>query len=135
MRVKRIQTGAENERYRLYSVCDTRGNSDLEKFLGKYADQAVAVLRCMSDAAEKGPHCLPKARVHLIDQKNKIYEFVGGRLRVAFFTDSDRIVVCSHGFLKSTQETPRQEKKKAAQARNLYLKAQASDTLTFDEGS
>lgn len=133
MKVRRIQTGIETERYRLYSVCSGRGDSDLEEFLVDYAGESVAILRCMSDAAENGPHSLPKARCHYIDQNNKIYEFIGGRLRVAFFTDSDRIVICTHGFQKSTQGTPSQEKKAAVRAKNAYLDAKKNGMLLFEE--
>lgn len=132
MKVRRIPTGAETERYRLYSVCSARGDSDLEEFLSEHEDEAVAILRCMSDAAEKGPHSLPKARCHSIDQTNKIYEFIGGRLRVAFFTDSDRIVICTHGFPKKTQGTPSQEKKTATRAKKAYIEAKENGTLIFE---
>lgn len=133
MKLRRIETGADNERYRLYSVCSARGDSDLEKFLCRYADQADAVLRCMSDAAENGPHSLPKVRCHYIDQANKIYEFIGGRLRVAFFTDSDHIVICTHGFLKQTQGTRAQDQKTAARAKKAYLEAKKNGTLVIEE--
>lgn len=133
MRVRRIETGAQAERYRLYSVCSARGDSELEEFLIKHAGEAVAILRCLSDAAESGPHSLGTSRCHYIDQQNKIYELIGGRLRVAFFTDSDRIVICTHGFPKSTQGTPSQEKKTAARTRKAYFEAKESGSLLFEE--
>lgn len=87
----------------------------------------------MSDAAERGPFSLPKSRVHLIDKENKIYQFIGGNLRVAFFVDADCLVICTHGFVKKSQKTKSRDQNQATKARAQYMMAKAKKQLIFRE--
>ena len=132
-KLKRIPTGEENETYRIYAVCSGRGDCQLEDFLERTEGQNVALIRCIADAARLGPQQLPKSRSHLMDRDNGIYEFVGGRLRVGYFIDSGRIVICTHGFLKQSQETPKPDKKTANKAKRNYLDAKGKGEREFIE--
>jgi len=63
-----------------------------------------------------------------------IYEFRktpkrGPALRVLWFYDEGRIVVCTHGFWKTTQRTPPAEIEKAKKLRKEYLAAKRSNTV------
>jgi hypothetical protein len=131
--LKRIPTGEENETYRIYAVCSSRGDCQLEDFIENTDGQNVALLRCIADAARLGPRRLPKSRSHLIDRNNGIYEFKGGKLRVGYFIDGGRIVICTHGFLKQSQETPNAEKKIASKAKRDYLSAKEKGDREFIE--
>ena len=133
MKVRRIPTDADAERYRLYAVCTERGDCALEEFLAETEGRNVALLRCMAAAAEKGPHLLPNSRCHLVDKDNKIYEFIGGDLRVLYFSDSNNIIICSHGTLKKTQATKSSDKRRASDARSDYLKAKSGNEIIYKE--
>lgn len=63
-----------------------------------------------------------------------IYEFRktpkrGPALRVLWFYDQGKIVVCTHGFWKTTQRTPKAEIEKAQRLRKDYLLAKRSNSL------
>lgn len=63
-----------------------------------------------------------------------IYEFRktprrGPALRVLWFYDEGRIVVCTHGFWKTTQRTPAAEIEKAKRLRKDYLHAKRTNSL------
>lgn len=45
-----------------------------------------------------------------------IWQLEAGRIRVLWFYDEDRVVICSHGFMKASQRTPESEKRIAREA-------------------
>jgi len=132
-RLKRIPTGERQEKYRIYAVCSERGDCELEEFLADWPHHNTALLRCIADAARLGPMTLTSSRSHFMDQSNKIYEFIGGRLRVGYFLDSERIVICTHGFLKQSGETPKKEKQTAGKAKRGYFEAKERGDCVFIE--
>lgn len=132
-KLKRIATGEVHEIYRIYAVCNQRGDCQLEDFLADPPAYEDAILRCIADAARVGPQNLGSKRAHFMDQPNNIYEFIGGRLRVAYFTDEGKIVICSHGFLKQSQETKKQDKKTARKAKLDYFDAKCAGNCEFIE--
>ena len=52
-----------------------------------------------------------------------IREFRKGNLRVLWFYDESKVIICTHGFFKNTQKTPNREK---TRARNCYEQYQNS---------
>lgn len=63
-----------------------------------------------------------------------IYEFRktprrGPALRVLWFYDEGRVIVCTHGYWKTTQATPRAEIDKARRLRTEYLIAKRAGVL------
>ena len=47
---------------------------------------------------------------HYVDKDEKIWEFIKGDIRVLwFYGQGNRIIVCSHGFLKNSRKTPKKE--------------------------
>jgi phage-related protein len=53
--------------------------------------------------------------------KGKLFEFVQGRLRVLWFYDEGRLIICTSGFVKKGQKTPRSEIEHAIQVMNEYF--------------
>lgn len=52
-----------------------------------------------------------------------LYEFKApGGARILWFYDKNRIIICTHGFVKKGQKTPRREIDRAQSIRQLYLK-------------
>ena len=76
---------------------------------------------------------MPSARPHIMDNRDNIFEFIGGRLRVGYFSDKDHIIICTHGFLKSTPQTPKSEQKTARRAKKAYYDSKEKQTLQFIE--
>jgi phage-related protein len=53
--------------------------------------------------------------------KGKLFEFIQGRLRVLWFYDEGRLIICTSGFIKKGQKTPRNEIEHAIQVMNEYF--------------
>jgi len=65
----------------------------------------------------------------------QIFEFKTTDLRVFWFWDEGRIVVCTHGLKKQSQKTPRREIDRAVAWREDYFEAKAEGSITIKEGS
>ena len=120
--------------FRLYATCDGRGDPELLTFLEglganmrKDRDRMLALLERV---AEAGPPRNTEVSHKLDDD---IWEFIQGRLRICWFYDAGRVVICTHGFIKKSQKTPAAEIRKAATRREAYLKARADHTLKIEE--
>lgn len=62
-----------------------------------------------------------------------IWEFIKGRLRVFWFYDKGKVVVCTHGMVKKTQKTPRNEIQQAVQWHQAYMAARDAGQLKIEE--
>ncbi len=54
-----------------------------------------------------------------------------GGIRVMAFWDEDRLIVCSHGFMKKSQKTPKGELDRVAKAQRDYFDAKRLNRLLF----
>lgn len=88
------------------------------------------MLRRLEEIARKGPYYLPDIS-HQIE--GEIRQTEQGRVRVLWFFDKGRIIVCSHGFIKSSKKTPEREKLMARRALATYHTAQGGNALVFLE--
>lgn len=114
-----------------------KGSSELEDFLddlgSNYEANVAGVLTMMEQHSELGPEHFNTCQCHYIDQKEQIYEYIKGRIRVFWFEDEDRVVICTHGILKKTQKTPRHEIDRAKRAKAAYMLAKQSGKLEIVE--
>ncbi len=75
------------------------------------------------------------SQTHCIDSKEKIYEYIKGSLRVFWFEDEGRIIVCTHGIVKKSQKTKKQDIDKALGVKKSYLESKKKNTIELiDEG-
>jgi phage-related protein len=122
-------------KFELLAVCRDRGDcllleffDELEANLVKDRDRMVSLLE---KAAVSGP---PK---HNTDASKRlddgVYEFIRGSLRVLWFYDSGRVIVCTHGFVKKGQKTPRQEIETAKRYMARYQAAKRDNTLEVSD--
>ena len=63
----------------------------------------------------------------------EIWELIAGRLRVLWFYDEGRVVVCSHGFVKRTRKTPLGEIDRAHAVYMAYQNAKKSGRLDVED--
>jgi hypothetical protein len=71
--------------------------------------------------------------IHEIDKKGNLFEFIKGNLRVPFFLDSNRVIICTHGFYKNSKKTPTKQKNIIKKYRNKYFEAKRLKNITvFD---
>lgn len=121
--------------WRILAMCDNRRGCQVEDFLftvgpnlKKDADRIRALFKYIS---ELGPQVLDLEISHNIAPE--IFEFVRGRIRIVWFYDADKVVICSNGFIKKGQKTPRQEIEIAQSARRDYFAAKAQGKITLLE--
>ncbi len=79
-------------------------------------------------------HGLPKNKQKVNTLGNGLFEFktVGG-LRLVWFWDAGRIILCTHGFVKKRQTTPPGELDTAAKWKKAYDLAKKAGNLKFDD--
>jgi phage-related protein len=120
--------------YTLYAACDARGACTLLEFLdGLGADlekDSDRMLALLERVAQQGPVRNDKIS-HKIE--GDIWEFIQGRLRVFYFYDEGRVVVCTHGLVKKTQKTPKGDIAMANRIREQYLAAKRQGDLVIEE--
>lgn len=124
MRLLLIREGT----WSFYTPCNQHGQCELLVFLENLnAQSQAAIERLMSfiDMASResqGPNCFDDGISHYVDQNNKIFEFVAGRLRLLwFYSPTERkIIICSHAFLKKTNKTPKSDIRKAIKLKKDY---------------
>ena len=56
-----------------------------------------------------------------------------GRLRVFYFFDEGKVVVCTHGLVKKTQKTPKSDIKIDVRVREQYFAAKRQGNLVIEE--
>lgn len=118
--------------YSVYTVCDNRGDSQVLDFLtsldGSLSNDVSRMLELLESCANQG---LPRnAKIcHIIDRANKIWQLRQGDLRVLFFTDKGKMILCTHGFIKKQNKTPEKDIKRANSAKKVYVQAKMNNTL------
>lgn len=122
--------------YTVHAVCDERGEAQLLEFLeglgANYSSSRNGMLNPLERCAEHGPPGNAELKHRLDDG---IYELIKGQLRVVFFTDAGKLIICSHGFLKKSRKVPRREIEAAKQARLRYQQARQANRLQILEDS
>ncbi len=131
----------QRRRWSIFAVCNARGDCPLLDFLfegsiespdgtragkGWEAKEKVRMLARLQAVAEAGP---PRNVdiCHRIEPD--IWQFEAGRIRVLWFYDEDRLVILSHGFMKSSPKTPETEKRIAREALARYKQAKRAGTI------
>jgi len=102
--------GKDEQHCQLRDFLDTIGSN-----LQKDGDRVLALLK---RAAQKGP---PRNTEISHQIKDEIFEFIQGRLRVLWFYDQGKLILCTHVFIKKTQKTPAAEIDLAISIREKYL--------------
>src|SRR4051794_26688530 len=130
MRLRRVRRAT----WDVLAICGPRGDCALLEVLrgleGQLAADGRAMLRLLAMVAEQGP---PRNVEVSHKIAGEIWELIAGRLRVLWFYDEGRLVICSHGFLKRTRKTPVAEVDRARAAYEAYRAAKRSKTLKVED--
>lgn len=121
--------------WRILAICDNRQECQVDDFLlslapnlKKDADRIRALFKYVT---EHGPQKLDPEISHNIAPE--IFQFIRGRLRIAWFYDANKVVICSNGFIKKGQKTPKQEIETAQSAMGNYFADKARGRITILE--
>lgn len=133
MRVRLIAA----ELWTLYGVMDGQHDvlRDLEVLERQFGANVRGLLRLLEEIAcgRRDPTQLPKELCHRIDDSHQIWQFTKGRLRLLWFYDGVKLIVCVHVFIKKSQETPKKERDIAISLKTRYEKAVSDGTLEVIE--
>jgi len=100
----------------------------------QYAGSASGMYDLLERFAESGKETFSDDLCHLVSKDEKIWQFTKGRLRVLwFYGQGNRIVVCSHGFVKQSQKTPKKEINRAISTKKQYETAAKINAVTILE--
>ena len=120
--------------YTVYAIAKTREHCELLEFLEglgqilqKDSDRMLALLDMV---AIEGPPRITEIS-HQI--KGKLFEFIQGRLRVLWFYDEGRLIICTSGFVKKGQKTPRREIDHAIQLMDAYFEEKKKHKYRYTE--
>lgn len=136
MYLRRLKNYASDDCWSIVSLCNDRGDCPTDDFLSgldaNFEKDVNRVRVLFTHIAKNGLNQLSVDVSHNIAPE--IFEFIRGRLRIVwFYGDGRRIVVCSHGFLKKGQKTPRSEIETAQRARSSYVAAQQKGAVAIVE--
>lgn len=105
---------------------DAQGRTDVETFLdgldGNFESSINGILVLLERYSLNGPDDMNDVLCHLADRKEKIWEFIKGRLRIYWFDAGDAVIVCVCGCVKKTQRVDPAMVKKAIQVKHEYLR-------------
>jgi phage-related protein len=117
---------------RIYLLADG-SNCPAEAFLTNTAnlhpDEFAKLTKLLDYSCEHG---LPKNKQKVNTLGDGLFEFktIGG-LRLIAFWDTNRMILCTHGFLKKRQNTPPSELVTAAKWKKAYEVARKTNQLKF----
>lgn len=104
----------------------------IDRSLEIHRDKMLALLHEVSEKHELPNQWIHSSKCHTITNDKQIWQFSVGSLRVAWFFDKDRIIVCTHGFYKSGQKTKKSDQQAALKAREEYFKAKFSKEINIE---
>jgi phage-related protein len=98
----------------------------------KHSKELDKLARLWSDTAESGPP-INKEKFKKLDGSDDIWEFKTSKLRVLCFRDEGSFIICTHGFVKKSQGTPKKEIKLAEKEKKRYLQAKTEGKLKHEK--
>ncbi len=119
------------------AVCTERGECPLLTFLreldGRLAKDGERILKLMKHISKKttGPRELPDELSHQINEH--IFEFIKGDIRVFWFYDDEKVVICSHGLIKKGRKTPKRDIEKAKNNFTSYMEAKKQNIISITD--
>lgn len=132
MRLRRVR----RRQWDVLAVCSDRGDCQVLDFLygleGKLAKQRPRMLALLDRVAEGGPPS-DAERSHKI--AGAIWELIHGDLRILYFFDAGRLVICTTAFVKKSQKTPNDEVVRAEAAASRYQNAKKAGRVEVEEES
>jgi Phage derived protein Gp49-like (DUF891) len=113
------------QRWRVLALCDSRGACELLEFLAsvgsRFVKDRTRLLALFDRIAEQGPPRNDALSHHL---SGDVWEFIQGGLRVLWFYDAGRVVICSHALVKKARKIPLADIRKAQAGRDAFKQAQ-----------
>jgi phage-related protein len=119
------------DKFHLAAICSERDVCELVDYLsGTDSADKVSMVRLLEFTSEHGP---PRNKEKSNYLEGKIFEFKHNQLRILYFFDERKLIVCTHHFVKKQQKAPKKEIKRAKELHKLYLQNKNNGNLQFVE--
>ena len=108
--------------YGIYAIATEQGcpvADFLDELKTKRPDQYKKIMALISYTAQNGPP-KNKERCRMLPEYDG-FELKANQVRIMAFWDKDKMVICTHGFVKKKNKTDKNELKKLKETRQLYL--------------
>ncbi len=125
------------ETFAVYAVEHSDGEHDCCLFLSEEwsppntasATERKRLLRHIAQAC-KDPRSL-SGTCHAIAEGIWQFKVHGGSYRIPWFYDENKLIICTHFFVKKGQKTPKAERDRAIRIRQEYFSKKASKALDW----
>lgn len=130
MRIKRVREST----WQVLALCAFRGDCPLLDFLtgleGNLQRDGRRVLQLLERVSQYGP---PRNTDICHQVGDGIWEFIQGRIRILWFYDKGKMILCTHGFVKKSQKTPRADLEQALRQRRAYELAASQGHIRIED--
>ena len=127
VRIHKLKEGKQLTIFAMGGAEDVPVLDYIEQMEKKRPKEAAKMAALFNRVVEHG---IPKDKQKCRTLGNKLFEFkTRGGLRIVWFWDEDRMVVCTHGFCKSSRKTPRGQIERALSMKSDYFEAKSKGTL------
>ena len=110
------------------------GSCETEEFFEQAdrdnADEFDSLIALLDRAAKHGP---PRNKEKSRDVGNDVFEFKAKSLRVCYFFDKGRMIICTHGFGKPARKVQNREIKRAVELCKLYFNLKAKAPIPIEK--
>jgi phage-related protein len=94
----------------------------------------LSLLEQVSEDVRNPEQWMTTRKCHPITNDKQIWQFTVGSIRVAWFYDKDRVIICTHGFIKDSNNTKKTDQKTAQSTRDKYFHAQKLNNISIEDG-
>jgi hypothetical protein len=136
MNLRRVHKREEQKTYKfnVLAECGDDLQCELLSFLngleGNLVNHGLRMLNLLERIAQEGP---PR-RVEVCHQiRGPIFQCEQGRIRILWFYDEGQMIICSHGFLKTSRKTPRNHIRRAENTYRRYFDDKTRGTINIIE--
>jgi Phage derived protein Gp49-like (DUF891) len=123
----------EADKYTVAAVLKN-GNCEVTEFLEgleeTYRGSADGLYALIGLVSKVGLQDISTKLSHCVNEEEKIYEFIKGKLRLFYFKGKgDLLVVCTSGVIKKTQKVDEKQVTRAIALKKQYLQSVKEGTL------
>lgn len=121
----------KNDIWKFYAICKPDHSCPLLTWFNNIPKDQSAHAKKLFAQIDKaanqklGPTLLPVEISHIVNEKYQIYEFIAGKLRLLWFYSpfEKKVIICSLGFRKKDQKTPKKHIDSVIRDKKAYIEA------------
>jgi mRNA-degrading endonuclease RelE of RelBE toxin-antitoxin system len=118
----------EGNHFRFYAIGASPDHCELLEFLNSLGANYEATKRSLLALFDKISLQGPLRNTEKSHKLNDIWEFIQGDLRIFYFYDKGRLIICTHGVIKRGRKIKRGDIERAENLREEYLRL----AISFD---